>query len=165
MLGPTHWTYQALLATQLDHWLELAVRYAPRADALAPTAGRPRGTTKAEARTLRAVRDEGSMAFADLAALLDAIWRRAEQLWELKHRRQSHDLWETLGEVVGCLDAWDAVGAVVGSSRERAETALLMARAARERTELEYGADSDDAREAREIEAGVAAALKHAAGL
>lgn len=151
-LGPAHWTVSALLESQLDAWVEIAVAHAPPAAAAAevaaarlcaapPAAGegdvpsadggadgggdgaRPAAWRRAERRALASLRDDAGRSFDSASAMLRSIWALTEQLWELRAQRGEFELWENLSEVLGVLSCWGLRAVVVSGAASGATIA------------------------------------------
>ena len=103
------------------------------------------GRAKAEARLLRAVRDEaGVTAVRSAKELLSALWRRARLLWDGRQARGEGEVWESLVEVVEAIEAWGLGTDVIGTGAAAASAQAMLAET-RARSEIEYGAQSADA--------------------
>ena len=151
IVGPGHWLTQALLEMQLDHWMELAMAVAPPKQMQALVGGELEQTLITQLRS-----DASCQIFANSRELFEAAWARIEFLWRLRQIRGEHEHWEVLHEVLEALDAWGLRDAVLPKDSDVRKRAMHMVAAMRAQTALEFGNESEDASEMRQLELAIA---------
>lgn len=157
VFGPAHWCVAALLEAQLDCWVDVATRGlavaqgpATTAAAAVETEGEMTAWKQAEGHVLTALDQEASCRFVSMAALLERVWIRTEQLWALRNLRGETELWETLTEVIQLLEAWGMRAIVLGGGERHARAMCMVGESSRQAA-LEYGTDSKDAKMLRHL--------------
>ena len=176
VVGPAHWTSQALHEMQLDHWLEIAALHQPRAtrtrasapttsntapdsaaDPLPPAEIEATAALRAERRLRAALELEAGTRFSSTHAFMQAVWASTSRLWALRLERGIDELWDSVAEALQTLEAWGSLRALLGGDSAQCKAhwaqAMAMVSAMRKCTQLEYGVDSDDASVLRRLEA------------